>query len=175
MAATMLASVDSRAVCKCECGLVQFPSTTNLCRRCHRPLDEPEPEPVPQAAPPPVAPTLATTLRELRLRAGISQRQLAARMPVPRSYVSKLENEKVTPTLWSLERVARALGVTASEVLERCEHRSDESRAGLRSELLSDPFVASLLPHVRSLTGTQKRALIAEVSALASRARARAA
>jgi len=171
--ATAMSPVDARVVVRCDlCFLVQFPSTSNLCRRCKRSL-EPEPVPAPRAAPPlPVAPTLATTLRELRLRAGISQRQLAARMPVPRSYVSKLENEKVTPTLWSLERVARALGVTASEVLERCEHRSDESRAGLRSELLCDPFVASLLPHVRSLTGMQRQAVIAEVSALASRARA---
>ena len=52
---------------------------------------------------------LATSIRSLRLRNGLSQRQLAGRMAVPRTYVSKIENEKATPTLSSLERLARAL------------------------------------------------------------------
>ena len=60
---------------------------------------------------------LATSIRSLRLRNGLSQRQLAARMSVPRTYVSKIENEKATPTLSSLERLARALEVTVPELL----------------------------------------------------------
>jgi len=52
---------------------------------------------------------LAQSIRSLRLRNGLSQRQLALRMSVPRTYVSKIENEKATPTLSSLERLARAL------------------------------------------------------------------
>ena len=55
---------------------------------------------------------LASSIRSLRLRIGLSQRQLAMRMNVPRTYVSKIENEKATPTLSSLERLARALEVT---------------------------------------------------------------
>jgi transcriptional regulator with XRE-family HTH domain len=172
--ATLLAPVDSRAVCKCdECGLVQFPSTSNLCRRCHLSLDKPEPkpEPVPQAAPPPVVSTLATVLRELRLRAGLSQRQLAARMPVPRSYVSKLENEKATPTLSSLERVATALGVTMTQLLRECERGTDARR----DELLRDEWVASLAPFVGSLSQLQRSVLLAELSAMTRRSRAAAA
>ena len=60
---------------------------------------------------------LATSIRSLRLRSGLSQRQLAGRMSVPRTYVSKIENEKATPTLSSLERLARALEVTVPELL----------------------------------------------------------
>src|SRR5260370_9812037 len=62
---------------------------------------------------------LATSIRSLRLRSGLSQRQLAGRMPVPRTYVSKLQNEKSTPTLSSLDRLARALDVTVPELLSR--------------------------------------------------------
>jgi len=128
--------------------------------------------PVPQAAPPPpVMPTLATTLRELRLRAGLSQRQLAARLPGPRSYVSKLENEKATPTLSSLERVATALGVTVAALLTQCERGTDARR----DELLADPWVASLAPFVSSLSLVQRSALLAELSAMTRRSRAAAA
>ena len=48
---------------------------------------------------------------------GLSQRQLALRMSVPRTYVSKIENEKATPTLSSLERLARALEVSVPDLL----------------------------------------------------------
>ncbi len=49
---------------------------------------------------------VAAAIRSLRIRAGLSQRQLALRMSVPRTYVSKIENEKACPTLGSLERLA---------------------------------------------------------------------
>src|SRR5260370_35216547 len=125
--ATTLAPVDSREVVGCDHALlVQFPTQNNNCRRCHASLDEEEPEPV-QVAPTPVMMpmpghgrghlNLATSIRSLRLRNGLSQRQLAGRMSVPRTYVSKIENEKATPTLSSLERLARALEVTVPELL----------------------------------------------------------
>src|SRR3954465_7627783 len=101
--ATTLAPVDSREVVRCDhCLLVQFRTTNDLCRRCHASLDEDEPE-VMQAQPEPqVLPShgngrghlnLAASIRSLRLRNGLSQRQLATRMAVPRTYVSKIENE----------------------------------------------------------------------------------
>src|SRR5215813_10476245 len=111
--ATTLAPVDSREVVRCDrCLLVQFRTTNDLCRRCHASLDEEEP-PVAIATPiPPPLPmhghghghlNLASSIRSMRLRNGLSQRQLATRMSVPRTYVSKIENEKATPTLSSLE------------------------------------------------------------------------
>src|SRR5438067_11819209 len=95
--ATTLAPVDSREVLRCDrCHLVQFRTNNNLCRRCHTSLDPDEPEIL---APQPVttAPTLparnahlqiALAIRTLRQRGGLSQRQLAGRMGVPRTYVS---------------------------------------------------------------------------------------
>ncbi len=127
--ATTLAPVDSREVVRCDrCLLVQFRTTNNLCRRCHGSLDEDEPvaaapTPLPQMMPIPGTGrghlNLASSIRQLRLRNGLSQRQLATRMAVPRTYVSKIENEKATPTLSSLERLARALEVSVPELLER--------------------------------------------------------
>jgi transcriptional regulator with XRE-family HTH domain len=69
---------------------------------------------------------LATSIRSLRLRNGLSQRQLAGRMSVPRTYVSKIENEKATPTLSSLERLARALEVTVPDLLSGGERSRQE-------------------------------------------------
>jgi transcriptional regulator with XRE-family HTH domain len=123
--ATTLAPVDSREVVRCDrCLLVQFRTMSGSCRKCKTALDEePEPEPIPVIAPPPIAEPrnghlqVATSIRSLRQRSGLSQRQLALRMKVPRTYVSKIENEKATPTLSSLERLANALEVSVPELL----------------------------------------------------------
>ena len=69
---------------------------------------------------------LAYSIRALRLRNGLSQRQLALRMSVPRTYVSKIENEKATPTLSSLERLAKALEVNVPDLLTGGERNREE-------------------------------------------------
>jgi transcriptional regulator with XRE-family HTH domain len=175
--ATTLAPVDSREVVRCDrCLLVQFRTTNNLCRRCHGSLDEDEPEIVATLPLPPVAPSngngrghlnLAASIRSLRLRNGLSQRQLATRMAVPRTYVSKIENEKATPTLSSLERLARALEVTVPELLSGGERsRQEEVR-----ELLQDPFIAELMPFLSQLNGLQMSSILAQVRDLTVRPR----
>jgi transcriptional regulator with XRE-family HTH domain len=100
---------------------------------------------------------IASAIRALRQRAGISQRQLAARMQVPRTYVSKIENEKATPTLSSLERLARALGATVPELLG-----SDNGRAN-REELLADPFIAELVLYLPRLNPLQWQSVLAQM------------
>src|SRR5208337_616578 len=167
--ATTLAPVDSREVVRCDhCLLVQFRTSNNNCRRCHASMDEePEPEPV-MVAPPLMMPVpgnngrghlnLATSIRSLRLRNGLSQRQLAGRMSVPRTYVSKIENEKATPTLSSLERLARALEVTVPELLSGGERSRQEEI----SELVKDQFIAELLPFVSQLNGMQMSSILTQ-------------
>jgi len=175
--ATTLAPVDSREVVRCDhCLLVQFRTHNNNCRRCHACLDEePEPEPIP-VAPPILMPVpgnghghlnLATSIRSLRLRNGLSQRQLAGRMAVPRTYVSKIENEKATPTLSSLERLARALEVSVPELLSGGERSRQEEV----SELVKDQFVAELLPFVSQLNGLQMSSILNQVRDLTVRPR----
>jgi transcriptional regulator with XRE-family HTH domain len=175
--ATTLAPVDSREVVRCDrCSLVQFRTTNNLCRRCHTSLDEDEPEIVAAAPAPQIMPSngngrghlnLAASIRSLRLRNGLSQRQLATRMSVPRTYVSKIENEKATPTLSSLERLARALEVTVPDLLSGGErNRQEEVR-----ELMQDQFIADMLPFLAQLNGMQMSSILAQVRDLTMRPR----
>jgi transcriptional regulator with XRE-family HTH domain len=175
--ATTLAPVDSREVVRCDrCQLVQFRTINNLCRRCHGSLDEDEPEVVAPAALPQMMFNhgngrghfnLATAIRSMRLRNGLSQRQLATRMSVPRTYVSKIENEKATPTLSSLERLAKALEVTVPDLLSGGEpNRHEEIR-----DLVQDPFIAELLPFVSQLNGMQMSSILTQVRDLTVRPR----
>ena len=139
-------------------------------------LDEEEPEivaPMPEVLPISVHGNgrghlnLAHSIRSLRLRNGLSQRQLALRMSVPRTYVSKIENEKATPTLSSLERLAKALEVNVPELLSGGErNRQEEVR-----ELMEDQFVAEVLPFVAQLNGLQMSSILAQVRDLTVRPR----
>ncbi len=173
--ATTLAPVDSREVVRCDsCRLVQFRPHNNLCRRCHTSLDE-EPEPAPAPPPPETQPAsgnghgqlqVALAIRNLRQRTGLSQRQLALRMAVPRTYVSKIENEKATPTLSSLERLARALQVSVPDLLNGGSNHTQEIR-----ELVSDQFIAELVPYLSKLNGMQWASVLAQVRDLTTRTR----
>jgi transcriptional regulator with XRE-family HTH domain len=139
-------------------------------------LDEDEPEVVMTMPEPQMMPmngngrghlNLAASIRSLRLRSGLSQRQLAGRMSVPRTYVSKIENEKATPTLSSLERLARALEVTVPDLLSGGErNRQEEIR-----DLTKDSFIAELLPWVSQLNGMQMSSVLAQVRDLTVRPR----
>jgi transcriptional regulator with XRE-family HTH domain len=88
-------------------------------------------------------------------------------MSVPRTYVSKIENEKATPTLSSLERLARALEVTVPDLLRGGErNRQEEVR-----ELMQDQFIAEMLPFVNQLNGMQMSSILTQVRDLTVRPR----
>jgi len=136
-------------------------------------LDEDEPEiaqaPEPQLIPPPHRGhlNLAASIRAMRLRNGLSQRQLAGRMSVPRTYVSKIENEKATPTLSSLERLARALEVTVPDLLSGGERNRQEEIV----ELMKDPFIAEMVPFISQLNGMQLSSVLTQIRDLTMRPR----
>ena len=160
--ATALVSVETREVVRCEhCTLVQYRTSNSLCRRCHRPLDIEEPfvlgpQPVPAPAVHSAAEAglhVAAQVRDIRKARHLSQRQLASRMQVPRTYISKIENGKAIPTLGSLERLAEALEVDVSALVRDARSRREEEVAAI----LADPFlaeVAALLPRLDSLQRT---------------------
>jgi len=160
--ATTIVSVETREVVRCDyCSLVQYRTSNSLCRKCHKPLDVEEPAPlVPQLvqhpAPAPAAEAalqVATQVRDIRRARHLSQRQLASRMQVPRTYISKIENGKAIPTLGSLERLAQALDVDVCQLVRDSRSRREEEVAAI----LADPFlaeVAALLPHLDSLHRT---------------------
>lgn len=53
---------------------------------------------------------VARTLREARLAAHLSQRQLAARAGVPQSTVARIESGRMMPRVDTLDRLLRGLG-----------------------------------------------------------------
>ena len=60
---------------------------------------------------------LGARLRRLRLKRGVSQNELRRRTGLQVSYRSKVENGVVLPGLTNIERIARALGLTISQLL----------------------------------------------------------
>lgn len=160
--ATTPMCVETREVVRCEhCRLMQYRTSNSLCRKCHRPLDIEEPvaltpqlvttAPVPASAE--AGLQVAGQVREIRRARHLSQRQLAARMQVPRTYISKIENGKAIPTLGSLERLAHALEVEVSHLVRDARSRREEEV----SAIFSDPFlaeVAALLPQLEPLQRT---------------------
>jgi transcriptional regulator with XRE-family HTH domain len=159
---------------RCDrCQLVQFRTNNNNCRRCKTSLDQEEPEPIlvlsePQPQPPAMhrrGIQVALAIRTLRQRSGLSQRQLALRMSVPRTYVSKIENEKATPTLSSLERLARALEVTVPDLIVGCGH-DEETR-----DLMKDEFISELVPFLSKLNGMQWQSVLSQMREMTTRPR----
>ena len=57
-------------------------------------------------------------LRELRKQAALSQEELAHRARIASSYLSDLERGRQSPTLDVVNRLARALRITMSEMFE---------------------------------------------------------
>jgi transcriptional regulator with XRE-family HTH domain len=96
----------------------------------------------------------------------MSQRQLALRMNVPRTYVSKIENEKATPTLSSLARLASALSVTVPDLISGCCTRENSIK-----DLISDEFISELVPFMPRLTPMQWQSVLAQVRDLTTRPR----
>ena len=166
-----MASPD-REVLRCDhCKLVQFRTSSETCRRCRKSLlaEQPKPqtaialvpEPTPQAGPGEIQ--VAAAVRDLRHVRNLSQRQLAGRMGVPRTYISKIENGKAMPTLSSLDRLARALQVDISALLRDAPRRHQDETA----VLTTDPFLAEIAKYAEHLTFTQKSIFINHVRELA--------
>lgn len=166
-----------REVLKCEhCKLVQFRTATDTCRRCKKSLlpEQPKLQPAIALVPQQEAEAkddhlqVAAAVRDLRRIRNLSQRQLAGRMNVPRTYISKIENGKAMPTLSSLDRLARALQVDISALLRDAPKRH-QTETDL---LMNDPFLAEVAKFAPHLTSTQKSIFLNHVREMAqSRAR----
>jgi transcriptional regulator with XRE-family HTH domain len=161
-----------RDVLRCDhCKLVQFSTPTLTCRRCKKSLEVEKPAPV--AATLAFVPTpraeeegiqVATAVRDLRHVRNLSQRQLAGRMGVPRTYISKIENGKAMPTLSSLDRLARALEVDISALLRDANTRHSKET----SVLMADPFLAEIASYTSQLDDLQRTIFLNHVRELAA-------
>ena len=163
---------EAREVLSCpHCGLVQFRTRNSRCRRCHRPLDDQLEH---SACPVPIlvnstmaavdnrsrmAQIVGKRVREFRRTQALSQREMARRLNVPRTYLSKVENCKVLPTVGTLYRLADALGVQVHHLLL--------SRDAVESS--QDPFLVEIAPMIQSLTMEQKAVILRAARDLALR------
>lgn len=66
---------------------------------------------------------LALNLKRLRAERGLSQEDLADSADVDRTYVSSLERSVYAAGIDVVERLAKALGVTAADLLQSPEGR----------------------------------------------------
>jgi transcriptional regulator with XRE-family HTH domain len=165
MPATMPNTMPAREVLRCEhCALVQFRTSNSMCRRCHKPLDVeevPTPVEVIAAVDSPASNLdaglrVAAQVKDIRKARHLSQRQLASRMQVPRTYISKIENGKAIPTLGSLERLAAALDVDICQLVRDGHSKHDEEVA----EIFADPFLAELAQFLPKLEPLQRSLLM---------------
>ena len=60
-------------------------------------------------------------LRRLRLAAGMSQEQLGLEAGVQRNFISLIETDQNQPTITTIVRLARALGMKASQLVAEAE------------------------------------------------------
>lgn len=101
--------------------------------------------------------TLARNLRTLRLRAGLSQSDLARKAGTlqPRVAVMESEGDPTLPRLEWLGRVAEAMGVAVSELLSERAHLEAESLSSLPED--EDNLGAHLKELGAPLTGSTRK------------------
>ncbi len=61
---------------------------------------------------------LGDNLKRLRTEKGISQGDIARELDVSRSFISNIENGKTNPTLSTITKIAKAVGVSTGELMK---------------------------------------------------------
>lgn len=61
---------------------------------------------------------LGNNLKRIRTQKGISQGDISRNLNIDRAYISGVENGKRNPTLSNIEKIAKALGISADELLK---------------------------------------------------------
>lgn len=65
---------------------------------------------------------LGETIKLLRTEQGLTQPELAQKAQIEQGYLSKLENDKATPSFDIINRIATALGLNGMELIGRLGH-----------------------------------------------------
>lgn len=92
---------------------------------------------------------LGGRLKNLRMKAGMSQKDLADRVEVTPSFISQLENNQISPSLNSFVQICRALNANPSEFLE------DRNAAPLQWLFRKDNLFSQLKPAGDGLRATE--------------------
>lgn len=59
---------------------------------------------------------LGRNMKRIRTTKGISQGDIARKLKVHKGYISNIENGKVNPTLATIAKISKAIGVSISEL-----------------------------------------------------------
>lgn len=100
--------------------------------------------------------TLAQRIRDLRKERGLTLDEVASQTGLTRSWLSKVENYKVTPSLPGLAGIAGALGVSLSELVDGLDERPRmvmvraDQREKVELERIDSTVMYESLAHKRS-------------------------
>ena len=61
---------------------------------------------------------LGKNLKRIRVEKGISQGEIARILKVGRSFITNIENGKTNPTLDTIAKIAKAIGVSVGELMK---------------------------------------------------------
>ena len=61
---------------------------------------------------------LGYNLKKIRTQKGISQGDIGCELKVSRGFISTIENGKTNPTLSTISKIAKSLGVSIDELLK---------------------------------------------------------
>lgn len=61
---------------------------------------------------------LGQNLKRIRTEKGISQGDIVRTLGMPKSFVSSIENGKTNPTLATITKLAKAIGVSVGELMK---------------------------------------------------------
>jgi transcriptional regulator with XRE-family HTH domain len=82
---------------------------------------------------------IGTKIKELRIKVGMSQKELADKVDLTPSFISQMESNQIVPSLNSFIQICNALGVSLSDTLGK---KSDEGEWLIRKEkVFSNPVL----------------------------------
>jgi len=165
---------SDRDVLRCvTCGMVQYRTRNGNCRRCLHVLtpkveflipphalqevlgDDRQPfEKWPNRE---MVENIGQRIRRLRESCGMTQTQLQTRSRVSRSYLSRIESGKMTPSLGTLEKISESLGIG----LNRFFVPETNGEA-----VIEDPFIQRLRPFIRQLDWEQGQSILKRLAAI---------
>jgi transcriptional regulator with XRE-family HTH domain len=167
-------SESERDVIRCiACGMVQYRTRNGNCRQClhlltpkieHlippsglRELLGDDRQPFEKWSNHEMVENIGQRIRQLRESRAMTQTQLQARSRVSRSYLSRIENGQMTPSLGTLEKISEPLGIGLTRFFV------PETNA---NTLLEDPFIRLLRPFLRQLDWEQWHSILKRLAAI---------
>ena len=180
---TLVKAPVIREVIRCQqCQLVQFRTQSDLCRRCAKPLPsllkfvEPEevaPESAEAAGAMPIDLSLDRAsrnrqvsiggkMKELREDRLLTQVEMAALLEIPRSYLSRIENNRLLPGPLMVAKFAASLGIGIGDLLGH-ERRRDGGRL-----FPNDPLAATVYSQFARLQLREMEIVLGEVRRMVS-------